>query len=144
MSAKTSNGPYADSAIARFLDKHIDSLRGIVTQADIAKALDYQRPNVISMFKTGNTRVPLDKIPALAEVLTVDPALLMRLGLEQYWPGRRDALAKIFSQLVSQNELKLVETARAVIGDEDYSFRKETLEKIKEIIVQARQEEGAA
>jgi transcriptional regulator with XRE-family HTH domain len=80
--------PFADSAIAKYIDKKIDELKGVKTQREIAAEIDYDKPNMISMFKRGEARVPLDKIPLLAKALGVDPAHMFRLALEQYWPDR--------------------------------------------------------
>jgi len=48
------------------------------------------------MFKRGEAKVPLDKVPILARALNVDPALLFCLAVEQYWPGGAEAVARIF------------------------------------------------
>jgi transcriptional regulator with XRE-family HTH domain len=96
--------PFADSAIARYLDKQIEALRGVKTQREIANEIGYEKPNMISMFKRGEARVPLDKIPLLAKALHVDPAHLFRLGLEQYWPNMGDTIAGIFGRLATENE----------------------------------------
>ena len=79
--------PLANTAIARFLDRRIDELKGAKTQREIAAEAGYEKPNIISMFKYGEAKVPLDKIPALAKALEIDPAHLFRLALEQYWPA---------------------------------------------------------
>jgi hypothetical protein len=129
--------PYAHSRIVKFLDKHLDSIQDEISQGDIADALGYPRANIISMFKTGHTRVPLEKIPDLAKAIRVDPALLMRLGLDQYWPGKLDVLARMFSNIVTDNERKLVDGFRDVVGDRDYRPSEETLDEIKGVIERA-------
>lgn len=96
--------PFADSAIAKYIDKKIDELKGVKTQREIATEIGYDKPNMISMFKRGEARVPLDKIPLLAKALGVDPAHMFRLALEQYWPDRGDIIAKLFGRLASENE----------------------------------------
>jgi len=96
--------PFADSAIAKYIDKKIDELKGVKTQREIAAEIGYDKPNLISMFKRGEARVPLDKIPLLAKALGVDPAQMFRLALEQYWPDRGDIIEKLFGRLASENE----------------------------------------
>ena len=91
--------PFADSAIAKYIDKKIDELKGVKTQREIAAEIEYDKPNMISMFKRGEARVPLDKIPLLSKALGVDPAHMFRLALEQYWPDRGDIIAKLFGRL---------------------------------------------
>lgn len=39
--------------------------------------------NFLSVLKAGNSKLALDRVPALASALECDPALLMRLALEQ-------------------------------------------------------------
>ena len=96
--------PFANSAIARYLDKQIEALRGDKTQREIAIEIGYDKPNMISMFKRGEAKVPLDKIPLLAKALHLDPTHLFRLALEQYWPNMGDMIAKIFGRIASENE----------------------------------------
>src|SRR5271155_2260125 len=96
--------PFADSAIAKYIDKKIDELKGVKTQREIAQEAGYEMPNIISMFKRGESRVPLNKIPLLSKALGVDPAHMFRLALEQYWPNRGDIIAKLFGRLASENE----------------------------------------
>lgn len=96
--------PFASSAIAKFLDKQIDSLKGVKTQRQIAAEIGYDKPNMISMFKRGETKVPLDKIPQLAKALGVDAGHLFRLALEQYWPEHGKTILGIFGCIATENE----------------------------------------
>lgn len=96
--------PFANSAIAKFLDKQIDSLKGVKTQREIADEIGYDKPNMISMFKRGETKVPLDKIPQLAKALGVDAGHLFRLALEQYWPDQAKLILGIFGRTATENE----------------------------------------
>ncbi|MDE2167628.1 MAG: helix-turn-helix transcriptional regulator [Alphaproteobacteria bacterium] len=70
--------------MVKFLAKRIDQLKPDLTQREIAHRLGYRCVDFVSMFKTGAARVPLEKLPALADILEVDPAYLVRFGLEQY------------------------------------------------------------
>ena len=100
--------PFADSAIAKYIDKKIDELKGVKTQREIAAEIGYDKPNLISMFKRGEARVPLDKIPLLAKALGVDPAHMFRLALEQYWPHLSEIIAELFGRLASENEEEIL------------------------------------
>src|SRR5271155_4015453 len=102
--------PFANSAIAKFLDKQINSLKGVKTQREIATEIGYDKPNMISMFKRGEARVPLEKIPLLAKAMEVSPTHLFRLALEQYWTGMRDVIAEMFGRIATENEEKLLLT----------------------------------
>src|ERR1700739_5161333 len=65
--------PFADSAIAKYIDKKIDELKGVKTQREIAQEAGYETPNIISMLKRGESRVPLERIPLLSKALGADP-----------------------------------------------------------------------
>lgn len=99
--------PYAQTRMARYLTTQIDALAGQKNQREIAMEIGYEKPNMISMFKRGETKVPLDKIPALAKALHVDPAHLFRLAMEQQWPGLKEVVDLIFKNIASDNEAEL-------------------------------------
>ena len=96
--------PFANSPITKFIYKRIDELKGVKTQRQIAAEIGYGAANMISMIKRGEMKVPLEKIPALAKALDVDPAHLFRLALEQYWPDLGSMISEIFGALATSNE----------------------------------------
>lgn len=100
--------PFAATTMTKFLSRRLDELKGEKTYAQVARELDYPHSNIISMFKSGETKVPLEKIPALAKALDVDVAHLLRLGLEQHWPGKMGVITEIFGRIVTDNELALI------------------------------------
>jgi transcriptional regulator with XRE-family HTH domain len=107
-------------SIAIYISKQIHNLKGVKTQREIAAEVGYDKPNMISMLKTGDTKVPLEKIPLLAKALNVDPAHLFRLALEQYWPGLTSTIAEIFGTLATSNEESIFLTKwRAATGNTD-------------------------
>ncbi|PPQ36680.1 XRE family transcriptional regulator [Rhodoblastus acidophilus] len=99
---------HADTLMARYLTKRIDELSKVKTQRQIAAEIGYDKPNMISMFKRGESKVPLDKIPALAMALNVDPAHLFRLAMEQQWPGMKSTVHEIFKNIASENEAEIL------------------------------------
>ncbi len=80
MKSDMSTTPYRDSDLAQFMTKRLLELRP-KTQADIAAEAGFVNANSLSMLKSGNTKLALDRVPALATALDCDPALLMRLAL---------------------------------------------------------------
>jgi transcriptional regulator with XRE-family HTH domain len=100
--------PYANTALAKFVDKRIDALKGVKTQREIAAEIGYAKPNILSMFKRGESKVPLEKIPALARALGADPAHLFRLGFEVHWPNLVGVIEEVFGQLASKNEIEIL------------------------------------
>jgi transcriptional regulator with XRE-family HTH domain len=112
--------PFADTAITSFLKRRIYALKDVKTQREIAVQSGFESPNIISMFKHGHTKVPLDKVPALAKALDVNPGHLFRLALEQYWPGAEATIDEIFGRLATKNEEEiLLKKWRAATNDAD-------------------------
>ena len=105
--------PYADMPLAKFISKQIDIQASMgKNQREIAAEVGYEKPNMISMFKRGETKVPLEKIPALAKALNVDTAYLFKLAMQQYWPELGSAIAEVFGTVLTKNETKLIEVVR--------------------------------
>jgi hypothetical protein len=114
-----STTPYKDSALALFVARRVLELRP-KTQADIASTAGFINANFISMLKTGTSKLALDRVPALAGALECDPALLMRLALEQT-VGSTAALAlqEILGTPVSANERLWLAEIRDAAGSVD-------------------------
>jgi hypothetical protein len=119
LSISTASTARPRSKLAQFLDKRLDELKGTATLAEIARKMGYPRGHILSMFRADQAKVPLDKIPALAEALDVDVGHLMRLGLEQYWPHKMDVITQVFSRVVTHNEFKLIREIRDQTEDSD-------------------------
>lgn len=107
------------SALVMFLAKQLDELKGDTTLREIAVKLGYSQGNIISMFKSGECKIPLEKVPALAEALDVDVAHLMRLGLEQYWPDKMNVITEVFSRMVTANEMAFLMEVRKLTNHAD-------------------------
>jgi transcriptional regulator with XRE-family HTH domain len=117
--------PFADSVIAKYLTKQINALSGVKNQREIAAEIGYDKPNMISMVKRGEARVPLEKIPALAKSIEADPAFLFRLALQQYWPDRLDAVAAVFGTVVTKKEAEILARIRQLSNDSDPELTRE-------------------
>jgi transcriptional regulator with XRE-family HTH domain len=100
--------PFADSEIAKYLTIQINALSGVKNQRQIASEIGYEQANIISMFKRGETKIPFEKIPALAKALDADPSHLFRLALKQYWPDLEETISQIFGRLATKNEEEIL------------------------------------
>ncbi|MDP3555249.1 hypothetical protein [Methylocystis sp.] len=69
--------------------------------------------------QNGVTALPLDKVPAFAKALDVDPRHPFRLTLEQNHREIADVAHQIFGNIVTDNEMTLVRMFREVTGDRD-------------------------
>lgn len=95
-----------------------------VSQKEIAEALGYDNPNVITMFKQGKTKVPLNKVGPLATVLGVDPVHLLRLVMTEYCPDTWQAIQHLIGRsLISTNEMALIEVVRKACGAVDLELK---------------------
>lgn len=82
-------------------------------QKQIAEEAGFQQPNIVTMFKQGKTKVPLDKVGKLARALEVDPLHLLRMCMREYWPDTYPEIEGIFDQpILTANELKILEVIR--------------------------------
>jgi hypothetical protein len=104
--------------ITRFV-RHIDDLinASAKSQRQIAYEMGYDKPNLITMFKQGSTRVPAEKVPALALALETDPVNLLRMWMEDYSPELLDVLEKNMGMALSKNERSWVTNLRKRFPD---------------------------
>ena len=78
------------SPVAKILRDAIQASE--LTQREIAARAGFKHSNIISMLKSGETRIPLDRIPALAAVLGLDQQMLLLAALEEYNPSVYEVL----------------------------------------------------
>ena len=96
-----------------------------MTVAELSAALGYERPNTVAMWLEGRAKIPLRKLPELAEALIADPAVLIGLFLDQEFsnePDLREQLVKASSRVVPEWEYGLVVAARLVYISGDDSW----------------------
>ena len=104
--------------VAEFLADRIATIDK--TQHEIAEECGFDNPNIITMFKLGQTKLPINRNATLAKALDVDPAHLLRLVMLEYMPDTWEAVENIMqSTALTSNELQLVRAFREVTGDND-------------------------
>lgn len=82
-------------------------------QTVIAKEAGFEQPNMISMLKTGKTKLALKRIPALARALHVDPRHLFMMCIEEYVPDALEAFEEILNQpTLTANEIEILKIIR--------------------------------
>lgn len=142
ISSTNSQYPFAETAMVKFLAKRIDELKPDVTQREIACRLGYRCVNFVSMMKTGAARVPFEKLSALAEILDVDPAHLVRLGLEQYWP-EIEVIARVLPAPVTKNEMAVLQAFRRATNHADPEITPERQAVVEKVFCWAVASSGA-
>ena len=111
--------PHKDTALARFLQKRTLELKP-KTQAAIAHEAGFINANVVSMLRSGCTKLPLDRVPALARALDCDPARLLRLALGQaLGDTTASTIIEIMGTPISANERAWVDEIRSASEDSD-------------------------
>lgn len=96
--------PHAETRLAKYLQKRILEMRP-KTQREIAAESGFVNVNMLAMIKSGASRLPLDRVPALAKALDCDARYLFRLALEQGgYQTTQIAIDEIFGAIVSSNE----------------------------------------
>jgi len=97
--------PYQNTPTAKLIADRIRDLSHRKTQAEIASEAGFPNANMMTHLKNGRNKVPLDRVPSLAKALEVDPAMLMRLALDQaVGATAAKAITEIFGTPVTQNE----------------------------------------
>lgn len=100
--------PFANTRVAKLLEERLQTLKARKSQREVAVAIGYEKPNVLSMIRRGDAKLPLEKIPALAEALEIDPAHLFRVALEDYLPNLAELFEQWFGLLATRNEHELL------------------------------------
>lgn len=86
------------------------------TQQVIAEECGFDSPNIITMFKKGDTRLPLNRVEQLAKALDVDAAHLLRLVMLEYMPRTWDSIEwTMKGTILTAAELRLISTYRQLI-----------------------------
>ena len=97
--------------VAQYLTLHINNSQK--TQRQIAQEIGYTKPNIITMFKQGLTKLPLEKIGPLAKALEIAPDDLFFKVMTEYMPETFEALSPFLcGQMLSKDELELLDNYR--------------------------------
>lgn len=113
MSASRSNLRLVHQILAAQLDTSSK------TQKEIANAVGYANPNVLSMMKMGVTRIPLHIAPKLGKELGLDPWLFTEQCMAEYDPKLLNVINETFGTAHSENERELLRIIRDATGHSD-------------------------
>ncbi|WP_394198569.1 helix-turn-helix domain-containing protein [Litoreibacter albidus] len=114
------NKPYGGTNLAAFITMRITELRPRKSQAEIASEAGFANANMLSMLKSGTTKLALDRVANLAKALEVDPARLFQMALLQSGhETTRPVITAVFGTIVTRNEVGWLEAIREASGDTD-------------------------
>lgn len=99
------------SRVAILLEKHTST--SSMTQRQIADAVGFKNQNMITMIKQGDAKLPIDRVPAMARTLGIDPLHLFNMALEQFYtPDAIKDLQGILPPALSPPERELIDLVR--------------------------------
>jgi antitoxin component of RelBE/YafQ-DinJ toxin-antitoxin module len=107
----------AKITVAKYLEQQL-AVCG-KSQREIAAEIGYANANIVTMFKTGVTKIPLTKVGPLAKALNVDPAWMLRMVMHEYMRDTWDAIEGILGKdnLVTEQDKAIAMLVREVAGD---------------------------
>ena len=111
-------------SVAEYLTATIEASE--LSQKDIATAIGYDKPNMITMLKKGVTKLPINKVGPLAKTLGLDPTHLLRRVMVEYYPETWEAIEEIISAPpLTDHEAEIISLIReanpndpAIVSDE--------------------------
>ncbi|MGZ8172952.1 MAG: hypothetical protein ACXWT0_03895 [Methylobacter sp.] len=106
-----------------------------IKQSEMAEELGFAKPNIITMFKQGKTRVPLEKVPGFAKVLKLDPKMLLRMAMLEYCPELYRAVDETFGSVVTRNEKMILDEIRRLSQNTDPAITSIADKKATEVFV---------
>ncbi|NDR55480.1 helix-turn-helix transcriptional regulator [Pseudoruegeria sp. M32A2M] len=83
-----------------------------LTQREIAQRAGFAKPNVLSMMKTGETKVPIERILALAEACGADPIDFARIAMREYHPEVWGTLNLVFDPKLTDRDISVLRILR--------------------------------
>lgn len=90
------------------------------TEEEIATEIGYDSANVITMFKQGLIKLPMNTVGPIARALEVDPVYLLRLAFTEYMPETFEAIEHALgTTFVTENERKLLQQFRQSTNNSD-------------------------
>lgn len=107
------------STIAQFITTRIKVIGK--SQKDISREAGFKRPNMISMIKRGETRLPLNKAVSMAIALEMDPVQLLKMCLKEYQPANWTVIESLMNFALTEDELRLLNALRSRTGNPSIS-----------------------
>lgn len=128
--------PFEHTAATKFFATRLQEVLTVesISQRDIAGEAGYTKPNIFSMFKSGETKIPIDRIPAMAKALRTDVAHFARLVLLQHYPTLGPEFEEIFGAMPSKTEKLVLTTWRKINGADNIDMDAQAKTELKEAL----------
>ena len=109
------------------------------SQKEIADLAGYDKPNNITMIKQGKSKIAIDRVPAFAAAIGVDPLHLLRLVMQEYMPSTWSTVESVLGKsFVTDSELNVVEIFRKVSCGVDIALNSSREHELAELVLKWR------
>lgn len=83
------------------------------TQTEVSNEIGYENTNVLTMFKQGKTKVPVNKVKDIAKALEVDSVYLLKLVMKEYTPETWSVISDIIERpIITYSEQRIIDVVR--------------------------------
>lgn len=102
--------------VASFLSSLIENCGK--SRKEIANESGFGKPNIISMLKTGDTKLPLARLGSFSKSVNTDPVHLLKMCLHEYYPDVWDAITCYLDASLTSDELRMIKVLRSLNAEE--------------------------
>lgn len=131
----------ANQQVADFIAKHLDAVAPMKNQKQVAQEAGYPNSNIISMLKTGESKLALDRVLPLARALEAPADELFKLVVNRLHPDpSKNPITQIFNGVIpTEDEAKFLLAIRTKLGHEhrkyfNYTKSDQELEQLAETV----------
>lgn len=89
-----------------------------LSDEELSTAVGFDRQIALTLIKQGTMKLPLNKVPAFAAALALDPADLLRAAIRESDPSLGQLVEETFNPLrLTATEMNLIKHLRELSGD---------------------------
>lgn len=101
------------NTVATLVEKALHTYSGSKTQTEIARAVGFKNPNMLSMIKNGKAKLPMKWVPGLCRELSIPTEELLLLAMNEEYPdpGANPLWIAFGGRLPSKDELRQLRRA---------------------------------
>ncbi|NKX37670.1 helix-turn-helix transcriptional regulator [Rhodobacteraceae bacterium R_SAG4] len=127
---RTVNGP---TELSELITTRIQDISAHKSQKEIAEEVGFPSTNVLSIIKSGKTKLSLDRVDAMAKALEIDPQTLWMPALRQYYSEETiSSIRQMFNSTETKTEREIISLARKHM-DVSQSLSYSSREALKEV-----------
>jgi len=89
-----------------------------LTDQHLCDALGFEREITLVLIKQGSMKLPINRVPALAAALSLEPVDVLRTALQESSPDLISVIEEVFNPLcLTTSETRLIRHLRNLAGD---------------------------